>query len=106
VKHKKYIEIKVLKNPMIFGGIIFGILMQFFHNVAHNYVYFLAGHYKVYGGPSGQLVDLGFEALQPSIAHLSFLPSNGCLYALALVCLAVLLSPLRKSCVYFVQIIS
>ena len=98
-------EIKVLKNRFIFSGIIFGVIMQFLHNVAHNYVYFLAGRYGVYGGPSAQLVDLGFKALQPSIAHLSFLPSNGCLYALALVCLATLLSPLRKSSAYFVQII-
>ena len=80
-------EWEIFKNPIVFFGIVFGAIMQFLHNAAHNYVYYLAGVYQVYGGPANQLVDLGFKALQPSIANLSFLPSNGCLYALAAIAL-------------------
>jgi hypothetical protein len=83
-----------LKVPVIFWGIVVGAIMQWLHNVAHNYVYYLAGVYGVYGGPENHLVDMGFKALQPPISDLSFLPSNGCLYALGLIAGIVSLSPL------------
>ena len=86
-----------LKLPKIIIGIIIGALMQWLHNVAHNYVYYLAGKYAVYGGPDAQLTDLGFKALQPSIADLSFLPSNGCLYSLGAIAGIVALSPIFTS---------
>lgn len=83
-------EWEFLRDRKIFLAIFFGgIVFQFFHNVAHNYVYYLAGKYKVYGGADNQLVDLGFKALEPfrSLVYLSFLPSNGCLYALGVIAL-------------------
>ena len=99
------------KLPIIFVGIIVGSIMQWVHNVAHNYVYYLAGVYGVYGGAENHLTDLGFKALQPSIAYLSFLPSNGCLYSLGAIAGIVALSPLftnviiRNKSVRVVQIL-
>jgi hypothetical protein len=81
------------RNPKIFFGIVFGAIAQFIHNVCHNYVYYLAGEYEVYGGPDNQLTDLGFKAL-PSIADMSFLPSNGCLYSLGVIAVIVATTPI------------
>jgi hypothetical protein len=67
--------------------------MQWVHNVAHNYVYYLAGEYEVYGGPENQLVDLGFEGF-PDWSDLKFLPSNGCLYSLGVIAFIVAVSPI------------
>ena len=92
VKENLIIEWNHFRNPKIFCGIFFGALAQYVHNVCHNYVYYLAGVYEVYGGPSNQLTDLGFKAL-PSIADLSFLPSNGCLYSLGVIAALVAISP-------------
>jgi len=80
--------------PVVFIGVIVGAFMQWLHNVAHNYVYYLAGVYGVYGGKDNHLVDLGFKALQPSIADLEFLPSNGLLYSVGTIAGIVALSPL------------
>ncbi len=99
------------KLPVVFSGILFGAVMQWVHNIAHNYVYYLAGVYGVYGGSENHLTDLGFKALQPSIAYLSFLPSNGCLYSLGAIAVVVAVSPLftdkviRNKSVRVVQIL-
>ena len=90
-------EWECFKLPVIWGGILVGAIMQYVHNVAHNYVYYLAGVYDVYGGPANMLVDFGFKALQPSIANLSFLPSNGCLYSLAIIGILFAVSPIFTS---------
>ena len=82
------------KLPAIWVGILVGAIMQWVHNIAHNYVYYLAGVYGVYGGPENHLVDMGFKALQPPISDLSFLPSNGCLYAIAAIAAIVAGSPI------------
>ena len=105
------LEWQHLKLPKIFFGILVGAIMQWVHNIAHNYVYYLAGKYGVYGGPENQLVDMGFKALQPSIADLSFLPSNGLLYSLGAIAGIVALTPIftnvviRDSSVRVVQIL-
>ena len=87
------IEWEYFKTPCIFIGITVGGIAQFLHNACHNYVYYLAGHFEVYGGPANQLVDLGFKAL-PDISTLSFLPSNGCLYSLGSIAAVVAISPI------------
>jgi sphingomyelin synthase-related protein 1 len=83
----------VFKLPVVWSWILVGAIMQWVHNIMHNYVYYLAGVYHVYGGPDDQLVDLGFEAF-PDWSNLSFLPSNGCLYSLALIALVVAMAPI------------
>ena len=94
IKQNLKAEWECFKMPIIWGGILIGAIFQYLHNVAHNYVYYLAGVYDVYGGPENALVDLGFKALQPSIADLSFLPSNGCLYSLAAIAVIFACSPI------------
>lgn len=78
-------------------GILIGIVFQILHNWAHNGVFYLASHYKVYGGPQLRLVDLGFK-LFPSLEHLPFLPSNGCLYFLFVVAIVFAIRPLFFNC--------
>jgi hypothetical protein len=86
-------EWEVFKLPVVWSWIIVGALMQWVHNILHNYVYYLAGVYHVYGGPDDQLVDLGFLAF-PDWSNLSFLPSNGCLYSLGLIAFLVAVMPI------------
>jgi hypothetical protein len=86
-------EWEVFKLPVVWSWIIVGALMQWVHNIMHNYVYYLAGVYQVYGGPDNQLTDLGFEAF-PDWSNLSFLPSNGCLYSLGLIAFIVAIMPI------------
>ena len=93
IKSNLLLEWRCLCQPKMYLCILLGALAQFFHNAAHNFVYYLAGVYGVYGGPANQLVDLGFLALSPSIANLSFLPSNGCLYSVAIIAVGVACSP-------------
>ena len=62
--------------------LLFAIL-QAYHSVMHNIVYYLEGVFDVIGGSDHALVDLGFK-LVPEIdtSTMSFLPTNGILYAL------------------------
>ena len=87
------IEWRIFKKPIVFSWIIVGCIMQWVHNIAHNYVYYLAGQYGVYGGPEDQLTDLGFEAF-PDWSNLKFLPSNGCLYSLGIIAFVIAVSPI------------
>lgn len=93
IKQSVIAEWNSFKVPSIWIGLVVGGVMQYVHNVAHNYVYYLAGKYGVSGGPANELVDLGFKALVPSIENLSFLPSNGCLYTLGAIGVIVAVSP-------------
>lgn len=86
-------EVRALRHPPIFIGIIIGTFMQFYHNIAHNFVYYLAGRYGVYGGEENALMDMGFQLLT-SMVNATYLPSNFCLYALFTLALVVGLSPL------------
>jgi sphingomyelin synthase-related protein 1 len=93
LKSNIFAEFCLLKRPLVFGLIIFGAVMQWIHNIAHNYVFYLADYYGVYGGPENQLVDLGFEAFKGELADYDFLPSNGLLYTLASLGAIVAFSP-------------
>jgi hypothetical protein len=86
------IEWAYFKVGVIWTGIICGAVIQWAHAAAHNLVYYIAGLNNVYGGPSNQLVDMGFLSF-PDWSELPFLPSNGCLYSLGLIAAFVAFSP-------------
>jgi hypothetical protein len=85
IKERVLYEWEFVKKPMVFGTILFAGFMQWFHNTMHNYVYYLAGQYKVYGGPANMLVDMGFIGLDwmPDLSNVS----NILLYLIA--CISV-----------------
>ncbi len=86
------IEWSYFKMGIIWTGIVGGAIIQWAHAVAHNFVYYIAGVNGVYGGPANQLVDMGFLSF-PDWSELPFLPSNGCLYTVALIAAIVAFSP-------------
>jgi hypothetical protein len=86
------IEWTYFKVGIIWTGIICGAVIQWVHAAAHNLVYYIAGLNHVYGGPSNQLVDMGFLSF-PDWSELPFLPSNACLYSLGLIAAFVAFSP-------------
>ena len=65
--------------------------MQFIHNTAHNFVYYLASVYGVYGGPDKMLTDMGFKAFD-NLPDLEFWP-NFCLYLLGVLGFSFGMSP-------------
>ena len=98
-----------LRYWKIWMTVILGGLMQFLHNAAHNYVYYLASIYGVYGGPDNMLTDLGFEAFR-DMPNLSFWP-NFCLFLLAALTIVFAISPfftrkiIRSSSIHPLQIL-
>ncbi len=89
------LEWRALRRPVVFLLLVAGAIMQYLHNVAHNYVYYLAGHYKVYTDASHKrLIDFGFQLFDSYLADKSFLPSNGLLYGLAGAAAIVVFAPL------------
>ena len=81
IKERLLAELDLLKRPFVFGTLILTAIVQFLHNAAHNYVYYLAGQYGVYGGPANMLTDLGFTGLDwlPDLTNVS----NIALYCIA-----------------------
>jgi hypothetical protein len=69
IKERLWAEWDLLKRPFVFGTIIFTAIMQWMHNSAHNWVYFLAAKYKVYGGADNTLVDLGFIGMEDAFSY-------------------------------------
>lgn len=53
-------EWQLFKQPIVFGTILITCIVQWLHSAAHNLVYYVAGEYKVYGGETNTLTDLGF----------------------------------------------
>jgi hypothetical protein len=74
VVNNLYLEWLHLKQPKIFTGIGVGVLMAWIHLAAHNYAYFLADKYGIYGGKAGQLKHFGIEALSSSLVYSDLLP--------------------------------
>ena len=59
------------------------VVVQLYHSVMHNVVYYLEAQNGVFGGPSRALVDLGFQLLpEINTTTLPFLPNNGILYSI------------------------
>lgn len=73
IKDRLVSELELLKRPFVYGTLIITAIVQWMHNTAHNYVYYLAGKYKVYGGPANMLTDLGFKGLDslPNLSNVS-----------------------------------
>jgi hypothetical protein len=81
------LELEYLLHWRIYVGILFAAVMQFIHNLCHNYVYYLAWKYNVYGGPDNQLTDMGFIGLEDTM-RMDFAP-NFCLYLVAAISIAL-----------------
>jgi hypothetical protein len=78
-------ELKHANQWQIYAAIAAGAFFQYAHSVAHNYVYYLAGKYRVYGGPEHQLVDMGFLAFGDA-ADLWWVPNVSLYFLAALGC--------------------
>jgi hypothetical protein len=88
IKDRLLAELELLRRPFVYGTLIFTAIVQWMHNTAHNYVYYLAGQYGVYGGRANMLTDLGFKGLDwlPNLSNVS----NIMLYCIAALAAVVL----------------
>jgi hypothetical protein len=71
------------KYPSILGGILIGLVIQYFGLVARNYAYLLAKDRHVYGGETTRLVDPGRDLVVSLVGDLSSIPRNIFLYIMA-----------------------
>ena len=87
IKANLWLEWALLKRPFVFGTVMFTGLMQWTHNITHNWVHFLAGKNGVFGGPKNALTDLGFIGMEKifsyDMEHVSD-PMLFCIIALAI----------------------
>ena len=87
------VEIAILRKMIFIISVT--VFCQLLHNWAHNYVFYLAGKFRVYGGEKGKLVDMGFIYL-PSTEDMTF-STNYMLLVIHLISVPFGLSPLFSS---------
>jgi PAP2 superfamily C-terminal len=69
------------------------LMIEYFHSVAHNWVYYYQAKLDVYGGPENSLFDLGFEVFTLDLGSSTLLLSNVLMYIVAAAAVLFLLVP-------------